>query len=221
MFQVQINKYYRIIADNARNFRYGRGSRLKAASNITLAWVVLPLLFQLIGNAGKIKDKDLYRILLLGPLNDVLVFGQMARSIYGWLAGDTYDYQVSPVVSTMKELQKVIQKVAKWSDPTKDMTTDDFVKMVEYASKAIGQVAGMPTPYGVQLTEAARAGDWRQILYSPYALKEEEEAKKTGPVDMSKIYEAMGIKKGKGIKDRVPTTAIDMNEIYETMGLKK
>ena len=220
MFQNQINKYYRIIADNARNLRYGRGSRLKAASNITLAWVVLPLLFQLIGSAGRIKDKDLYRILLLGPLNNILVFGQMAKSIYGWLAGDTYDYQASPVTSTMRELGRALEKVAKWKDPTREMTTEDFVKMTEFMAKAVGQVVGAPTPYGVQVEKAVRSGDWRQFIYTPYSLAEEE-GKKAGPVNMKKIYEQMGIKGLKDLGKKVPKAKIDMNKIYQEMGIKK
>jgi len=119
----------------------------------------------------------------------------------------------------MKELQKSIQKIVKWTDPTKEMTTEDFVKMVEAAAEAIGQVTGMPTPYGVQLTEAARKGDWRNIMWTPYAL-EEEEKKIAGPVDMNKIYKEMGIKGG-GVKGKVPTTKINMNKIYEEMGLKR
>ena len=178
MFQNQPNKYFRIIADNVRNFKYGRGSKTKAASNIVLTWVVLPVLFQLIGDAGKFKKEHFYRILLLGPLNDILVFGQLAQNLYGWLADEPFDYEVSPVLSTVREIQYSLSKISKWNDPTKELTDEDLAKFVEHTSKAIGQIMGLPVPYAWQVKGAIETKRPEQLLWSEYVLKQREEGEK-------------------------------------------
>jgi hypothetical protein len=178
MFQNQPNKYFRIIADNVRNFKYGRGSKTKAASNIVLTWVVLPFLFQLIGDAGKFKKEHFYRILLLGPLNDMLVFGQLAQNLYGWLADEPFDYEVSPVLSTVREIQYSLSKISKWNDPTKELTDEDLAKFVEHTSKAIGQIMGLPVPYAWQVKGAMETKRPEQLLWSEYVLKQREEGEK-------------------------------------------
>ena len=181
MFQNQPNKYFRIIADNARNFKYGRGSRMKAASNIVLAWAILPMIFQFIGDGGKwIKEHQL-RALILGAVNDLLVFGAMIRGMYGWLIKEAYDVQASPVFSTMREIEYCLAKIAKWNDPTKDITPKDIQAFTEHFAKGLGQLVGLPTPYGVQVKKAIQSGDYRQLLFSEYILKlgtEKEKKKK-------------------------------------------
>ena len=81
MFQTQPNKYFQLIANNARNFKYGRGSRIKAASNIALAWAILPMLFQFIGDGGKWYTPHQLRALILGGANHILVFGSKIRGM--------------------------------------------------------------------------------------------------------------------------------------------
>jgi len=177
MFQNQPNKYFRIIADNARNFKYGRGSRIKSASNIVMAWVVLPMLFQLVGDAGKFRLKHQIRAALLGVFNDILVFGSMIRGMYGWLIGEAYDVQASPVFATMREIEFVLAKIAKWADPEKDIDEEDIRKFTEHFAKAIGQLVGLPTPYAVQLSQAIDSKDYRQILFSEYILRGDKKPK--------------------------------------------
>lgn len=170
MFQNQPNKYFRIIADNARNFRFGRGSRAKALSNIIIAWVVLPALFQLMADAFRWRKEHQLRVLLLGPINDFLVIGQMAQSIYGWITNEPFEYQASPVFSTAQDLQRAITKTRKLVNPAKDIEIDDFIDAAEYYGKAAGQLTGIPTPYIIQLERAAREGGLENIIFTPYAL---------------------------------------------------
>jgi hypothetical protein len=191
MFTDEVNKYFRITADNARNFKYGRGSKIKAASNIALAWAILPAIFTLITTAGRFKKKDLWK-LAFGPLTSMLVFGQLMESMVGWLAGETYDYLASPVLSTVREIQYTLMKISKWADPLKEMTTDDFVKMVEHFATAAGQLTGLPTPYAIQVKGAIEKGRPEELLWSEYTLGKEK--KKTGaPIGRIDIRKELGI----------------------------
>ena len=181
MFQTQPNKYFQLIANNARNFKYGRGSRMKAASNIVLAWAILPMIFQFIGDGGKWIKKHQLRALMLGGANHILVFGAMIRGMYGWLIGEAFDVQPSPVFSTLREVEYCLAKVAKWINPDKDIKPEDIQAFCEHFAKGVGGLMGLPTPYGVQVKKAIESGDYRQLLFSEYILKlgtEKEKKKK-------------------------------------------
>lgn len=182
MFQNQPNKYFRMVGDNVRNFKYGRGSRVKAASTILLAWVVLPMMFQYIADAFQFKPERQARAGILGPLNFILIGGQLVQSAWGWLTDQPFDYQVSPVAQTGRDLQMIFLKARKLYnqgiDPFKDISADDVAALIEYLAKAGGQVTGLPTPYLVQVSKGIREKlaegediDIKDFLFSQWALK--------------------------------------------------
>ena len=151
---------------------------MKAASNIVLAWAILPMIFQFIGDGGKWIEKHQWRALILGPVNDLLVFGAMIRGMYGWLIGEAFDVQPSPVFSTLREIEYCLAKVAKWINPDKDIEPEDIQAFCEHFAKGVGGLIGLPTPYGVQVKKAIESGDYRQLLFSEYILKLGTEEKK-------------------------------------------
>lgn len=182
MFQNQPNKYFRIVGDNLRNFKYGRGSRAKAASTILLAWVILPMMFQFIADAFQWKPERQLRAGLLGPLNFILIGGQLVQSAWGWLTDQPFDYQISPVAQTGRDLQMIFLKakklVTQGLDPYKDISGDDVAALIEYLAKAGGQVTGLPTPYLVQVSKGIRtklredeAINIKDFLFSQWALE--------------------------------------------------
>jgi len=182
MFQNQPNKYFRLIGDNLRNFKYGRGSRAKAAGTILLAWVVLPMMFQYIADAFQWKPERQARAGILGPLNFILIGGQMVQSIWGWLTNEPFDYQVSPVAQTADDLRNIFLKakklISQGQDPYKDISLDDVAALVEYLAKAAGQITGLPTPYFVQVEKGIRTKlqegediNIKDFLFSQWALQ--------------------------------------------------
>ena len=175
MFQNQPNKYFRIMADNARNFKYGRGNRAKAASNIFLVWVVMPALFQFIADAFQFKKEHQIKAWVLGPINWLLIIGGIAQSAYGWITNEPFDYQASPVLQTFEEIRKTFlkakQMVEDGQDPYQDISMDDLIAAVEYFAKAAGQLTGLPTPYLVQAEKAIRAGEPWELIFSRWSLQ--------------------------------------------------
>ena len=172
MFQNQPNKYFRIMTNNARNFQYGRGSRTKAVSNIALAWIVLPAMFQLIADAFRFDREHQLRALVLGPLNFTLIAGQVFQSVYGWVTDEPFGYEVSPVTDSIDNLQKGFQKLSKFAD-SDEVNMDDVIKMVEFFAKAGGELAGLPTPYAIQVEGALRSGNYKELVFSRWALQED------------------------------------------------
>jgi len=182
MFQNQPNKYFRMVGDNLRNFKYGRGSRTKAAGTILLAWVLLPMMFQFIADAFQWKPERQARAGILGPLNFILIGGQLVQSIWGWLTNEPFDYQVSPVAQTADDLRNIFLKAKKLigqgQDPYKDISLDDVAALVEYLAKAAGQITGWPTPYLVQVEKGIRTKlqegediNIKDFLFSQWALQ--------------------------------------------------
>ena len=173
MFQNQPNKYFRIIANNARNIRFGRGSPVKAAANITTAWVLLPALFQLISDGFRYRKDRQLRAVALGPLNNLLILGSLARNMIGWGSGEMFDYQSSPVVSTVDKAKRGASKILK-----DDADTDDVIQGMEYLTEAAGQLAGIPTPALVQAEKAIRKGNPELLIFSEYSLNDGKKKKK-------------------------------------------
>lgn len=180
MFQSQPNKYYRLIADSARNLKAGRGSKKRNILNILLAWWVLPMMFQLVSDAFQWKKEHQVRVAILGPANYLLAAGQILQSAYGWITDEPFPAEASPVFSTLRQLQYAItgtvNLLEQGRDPLKDIDTDYLVRTIEHYAKAIGQVVGLPTPFIVQAERAIRNADIRQMIFSQYALKNEGDA---------------------------------------------
>ena len=176
MFQSQPNKYFRIVGDNIRNMQYGRQSKVKGLTNLFIVWVLLPMLFQFVADAFHWKKERQLRVLLLGPLNNILVAGQLVQTAWGWFTGDSFDWQASPVLSTVRDLQnfsmKLIKIINEIKDPYEDVAADDIVSAVEFFSKGIGQLLGLPTPYLIMVERAIRDGDPRELIFSKWALEE-------------------------------------------------
>jgi hypothetical protein len=174
MFQNQPNKYFRIIATNARALRYNRGSQVKAATNIAVAWVVLPMLFQLISDAFRFKKEKQIQAALLGPINNLLIAGSLAKSVVGWAFGEMFDYQGSPVLSTSKKFQVATSKLTK-----ENVTTEDVISAIEFMAEGAGQLAGVPTPAIVQAEKAVRKKQPLQLIFSEHSLKSDKKKKST------------------------------------------
>lgn len=176
MFQDQPAKYFRLINANFRNIGAGRVSKKKGITNIFILWVLAPALFQLMADGFKWKKERQLRAWLLGPVNDLLIFGQVAQSLFGWAQGEQYPYTVSPVLDIANKIQRAISKARKLYrqgiDPMEDISVEDVIAMLESIAEVGGLATGMPTPYAVQAEKAIRAKDPRQFIWSKWALDE-------------------------------------------------
>ena len=176
MFQNQPNKYFQVIANNLRDLRYHRGSAVKAAASVALAWAFMPALFQFVGDGFQFKKERQARAVLLGPVNDLLVIGQIAQNLGDKIAGETFDYQPSPATSVINDTGNLISKVRgiwnKWQNPEKQVTVDDMVSFFENFAKTLGEGLGIPTPYLLQVEKALRKGQPENLLFSEWAMGE-------------------------------------------------
>lgn len=185
MFQTQPIRYYNIAVDNARNAAYGRGSRMKALSNVALIWVVMPVLFNWIADAFQWKPKHQAVAVALGPFAYIPIAGKLIKNIALAMVGEAYGTQLSPVQSVperFKRAASLLRKLFKDErDPTKDASVDDAIKAVEELVVGLGYGLGYPTPYVVQVERALRNGEPKEFIFSEYALKKEGKKKSKYP----------------------------------------
>ena len=168
MFMTQPNKYFQMIANNARAIRYGHGSPVEAMKNIFMAWVVLPMIFQLISDAFKWRTKRQLQTIILGPLNNLLVYGKFAQFMTGWAFDQAFGFQMSPTESTLDKSRYAVTRVTKYID---EGEPEDLIRAIEYFAEAGGALTGYPTPYIVQAERAIRAGKPAQFIWTEYQIE--------------------------------------------------
>ena len=181
MFMDQPNKYFRLIASSSRvlfSNAHTPAMRRKAFTDILILWVVLPCLFQFMSDGFKWRPDRQGRAVILGPINYMLLVGPIAQSVFGWVSGEKYPYEPSPVLQIADDFKSFISSINKLiedgKDPYGDISMDDVIKMVEYLAKAAGEATGIPTPYLIQVEKAIREGKPINLLFSDWALEEPE-----------------------------------------------
>jgi hypothetical protein len=186
MFMRDANKYFRIISDNARHFRHGRGSRARAAANIAIAWVVVPSIYQLVADAFRWDKERQTRALVLGPINNMLVVGNFAQMIWetAW-SGRQPDVAgaVSPVLGLVEDVLNTglrVRRLAKKRASGEEVPAEDYVRVAEDVSMILGETLGIPTPYIVQAERAVREGRPVKLIFSNYALGEKRKTEERG-----------------------------------------
>ena len=137
-------------------------------------------MFQFVSDAFHWKKEHQARVAVLGPLNFILIAGQLSQTMWGWITDESFAYQPSPVFDSIDEMRWALQGTAnlikQGEDPTREIDTDYLVKTIEHYAEGIGQLTGMPTPYAVQIERAIRNADLRQMVFSEYVLNSIEEA---------------------------------------------
>jgi hypothetical protein len=174
MFQNNEVKYYNVIADNIRNMRVGRVDKATGIKNIAIAWVVLPVLFQLMSDAFKPREKNLIAAAVLGPLGQMLIVGGFLESLVSIFVGRRYDFSVSSLFDLPNEVLDIVEGVKRLIDAD-GVTMADILSFLEDFTKTAGGFTGFPTPYLMQAIQAIRHKNWPGLVFSDWALFRGEE----------------------------------------------
>jgi hypothetical protein len=189
MFQNQTGKYYRLISKNYRNMRAGRISKPNAIFNMFVIWAFIPALFQFMSDAFRWRWEKQLRSWVLGPLNFMLIFSELAKALYDKATGENWDFDASPVLEIFDDMVDIVgdcvDLVQKGSNPYKDITGEDIISFLESVALVGGEFAGLPTPYMVQIEKAIRAGDPRQIIFSQWMLRPLDKSDTEKAIDYS------------------------------------
>jgi hypothetical protein len=157
MYKTSPFSYHRKVAGAMRNIVHGRGSFTGNAKTIFIYHVLLPQIFQMVGNGFKWEEKDQLQALVLGNFNDVFVAGDIIKGLTNTMRGLPFPYQASPVESTGRTAQQAIQHLDSSNllkavlDQEENVSMEDVFKAIEDFSKVAGDVSGMPVrgAYGI------------------------------------------------------------------------
>jgi len=168
-------KYYQVMSTNFRNMRAGRISKAEGIKNIAIVMVIIPMLFQLMSDGFKWRWEKQLRAWILGPLNYMVIFGEVAKSLYDKVTGENWGFQLSPALELFDDVYDLIgdlQRLAiNMKDPSVDISGDDVIKMIERAAKVIGPAFALPTPFLIQVERAIRTGEPMEIIFSNWSLR--------------------------------------------------
>ena len=182
MFKTAPNQYYREASMALRNLKHKRGNRKENVKQFLIYWVVLPQLFQLTSDVviqrDQINKGHQTRALMIGPLNGVMVAGDLISSLAGWVTGEhDFDYDISPLLSISRDTKFEIQRLKKlgknWDD---EIEMEDIYKATKGLADIAGSLSGVPTPSvfrmgeGVYDLSTGKTKDYRRLVASKYAL---------------------------------------------------
>lgn len=142
MFASQKNKYWRIIIDSMRNLKAGRGSKAENIRRLLWAWLIVPAIYQIASRTvGKKKEgeplvgpQDVLSV-ILGPLADTLIVGDMVNWGLDKVFGKPYAYSPTPGFSAVEDFGKAIT----------DFTAGNAGKATTEVIDGIGKLRGVPT----------------------------------------------------------------------------
>jgi hypothetical protein len=162
MYKTQSFQYHRKVTAAWRNLEYGkaffhrdpiRGTRTANFKNLMLYHVALPMMFQFVANGLKFDWEDELQAGLLGNLNEVFIAGDAFDYIMGFIRGLPFDYQATPIESTINTVAKagkywkqanIIKAIF---DEEENISTQDLIKAVENTARATGDYIGVPIDF--------------------------------------------------------------------------
>jgi len=142
MFANQPSKYLRIITSVIRNYRSGRMSATEASKMLFWVLIVVPMIYNLVADMF-IDPKyrpSLAGQLLTGPFTTPLIVGGIVQQIFGWVSGNKFSYQASPVEAFMNDVLAGIGKFQK-----KHVAPEDVGAGLTRFIDAAGKLGGVPT----------------------------------------------------------------------------
>lgn len=138
MFKNQQQQYFRYEMAAINSLLKGKGSKAENAKIILLTHVVLPVIFQMVANWFTDEDDDkerlrLLRAALLGPLDGLMIAGDIIGYGLERLMGEKWSYSASPMFDTVQDLGSSIDNVIKYlNEPYPEKEAEDLQKALDF-----------------------------------------------------------------------------------------
>jgi len=222
MYKTSPFQYHRKVAGAFRDLTHGRGSATANLKTLAIYHVLLPQLFQMVGNGFKWDKEEQLQALVLGNFNEIFIAGDILKGIQNTLNGLPFAYQMSPIESTGKSAQQAAQHLKKANidailKEAENVSMPDLLKAVEDIAKVTGDLTGTPMRglysigkgvYDVAEGELEDKDAMHKVLrimgWSEYALEAGSKSKFDDEAPMKVLKKAM-------TDDKTPT----LHEIYD------
>jgi hypothetical protein len=132
-----------------RNLSRGRGDISGNLKTIAIYHIILPQIFQIVGNGFRWDKDDQLRALGFGNINEIFVAGDIMKGITNTWQGLPFDYQMTPVESSWKSAQKGTGHMKKANiqaifDAAEEVNMDEIWKAISDFGNTAGDLAGLP-----------------------------------------------------------------------------
>ena len=144
MYKTSPFQYHRKVMGAVRNLSLNRGNISGNLKTIAIYHVILPQLFQIVGNGFKWDKDDQLRALGFGNINEIFVAGDIMKGITNALQGLPWDYQFTPVESTWRTGQKFAKHVKAIFEAAENVSMTEVWKAIEDLAIVVGDVTGAP-----------------------------------------------------------------------------
>ena len=146
MYKTSPFQYHRKVTGAIRNLSYGRGDVSGNIKTMAIYHVILPQMFQMVGNGFKWDQDDQLRALAFGNINEIFVLGDLIEAASNAAQGLPFEYQLTPVESTGKSLQKAVKHITASDlfEAAEDVNMTEIWKAVEDLGNVGGDVLGLP-----------------------------------------------------------------------------
>lgn len=139
MFKNQQQQYFRYEMAAINSLIKGKGSKAENAKIILLTHIILPVIFQMVANWFTDEDDDkermrLLRAALLGPLDGLMIAGDIIGYGLERIMGEKWSYSASPMFDTVQDLGGSIDNMIKYlNEPYPEKEAEDLQKALDFA----------------------------------------------------------------------------------------
>lgn len=146
MYKTSPFQYHRKVTGAVRNLAYGRGEVSGNIKTLAIYHVILPQIFQMVGNGFKWDQDDQLRALAFGNINEIFVLGDLMEAAINAYEGLPFEYQLTPVESTGKSLQKAVKHITASDllNASEDVDMTEIWKALEDLGNVTGDAFGLP-----------------------------------------------------------------------------
>lgn len=167
MFATEQNKYLNLLYGYSRAYAKGRVPLSKFLRVLFYTWIFNGIVMEEASKGGKATPQDLGKAVALGPLENMLILGNIIDAIR-----TGYAYDASPVLSIGADAVKYIT----------DFTSGKVLAGLEGLGTTIGTASGIPikpigrTASGIHDLLTGQTKDWRRLFWSTSALGEQNQS---------------------------------------------
>ena len=143
MFMTQKNIYYQKEAGALRNLFAGRGSKSENMKIFAMSHILMPMLWQFVGNGFRWDKWDELRAAILGSINGYLVWGSIAEATLDKTFGSPFKIFSNPLFDNAETAGRTFADIVKYA-ASGEYNAKDTMKLINATLESGSTILGVP-----------------------------------------------------------------------------
>lgn len=205
MFMNQPNQYINVQYANIRAYNQGRIGKKQLSRTLFYSWIVPAVAFEWISRGGNADEEDIMNAVLTAPLRNVFFLSAIVESMR-----TGFDFQASPIENIPKEM----------TEEAKNFQRGEVGKALYNLAFLTALAKGLPitqlerTVTGVNDVLSGKTKDWRRLIWSDWALRENDNAGGISTKGVGTSTIQVEEQQQKGVKKK---TVLTVNEFIQSL----